>query len=148
MQEERCGFKAELPYVVSKRIINTIKKFLSARKLHLAIKGGFTWPNCYATDIPPKNCHYYYLSPRSVSEAFEYGSLKLSNKGVKGLNVKNTPYTIQLKYNKTKLKADVIKALQSETNLGKLISVANELGVEIDINKERDYHDYRISTRQ
>lgn len=137
------GHKTEQPYVVSEKIISVIEKFLSDRKLHLAMQVGFTWPNCWATDIPPKTCRYYYLNLVSVKEAFECGSLKLSNRGVKGLTVKDLwgdrkSHTIQLKYNKDKLKADVIKALQSEINLGKLISIANDLGIEIDINERKE----------
>jgi hypothetical protein len=137
------GYKTEQPYVVSKRVISTVKRFLSDRKLHLAIQFGFTWPNCHATDIPPKSCRYYYLTPVSVEEAFKCGSLKLSNRGVKGLTIKDIwgeikPHTIQLKYSKDKLKANVIKALQSETSVGKLISIANDLGIEIDINERKE----------
>lgn len=137
------GYKTEQPYVISKKIISVIEKFLADRKLHLAMQVGFTWPNCWATNIPPKICRYYYLNPVSVKEAFESGSLKLSNRGIKGLIIKDIwgekkPHTIQLKYNKDKLKADVIKALQSETNVGKLISIANDLGIEIDINEKKE----------
>ena len=135
--------KYEKPYIVSKKILDTVKRFLTSRKLYLGIQSGFSWPNTYATRVNPKKHMHTYLKLCTVKESFDDSSLKLSSKGVSGLNVdKITPSgtkdgteicVIPLNYNIDKLKDDILTNIPKEENIDTLLSVARELQITIDI---------------